>query len=283
MHSPLRRLVPCKPYVHLRYEPFSNKEAALARFESMSRMEGGGGYDFVEALAFSPNDFVVMLGRMATEKDVIKSQINRIGRFWKPWFYTHARSFLGKGAREEYVPLREYYHRHTRSIFWEVEEIIPFGNKPWFRYLLGWTMPPKISLLKLTQTETLRQLYEKHHVAQDMLVPIRDLGDSLSVFDKEFFVYPLWLCPMKVPQDPKQKGLLRALPDGDEMFVDVGAYGHPMVPCYQARESCRRVEAFVLEKGGFQMLYADTLVSNSPSSSLMLVPSPNNPFPLTDT
>ena len=31
-------------------------------------------------------------------------------------------------------------------------------------------MPPKIALIKLTQTEEIRQLYEKYHVVQDMLV-----------------------------------------------------------------------------------------------------------------
>jgi Delta24-sterol reductase len=103
--------------------------------------------------------------------------LNKIGQYWKPWFFTHVAKYLALPASQtsatEYIPLRHYYHRHTRSLFWEVSEIIPFGNKAWFRYLLGWTMPPKPSLLKLTQTETLRQLYEKHHVVQDMLVPIK--------------------------------------------------------------------------------------------------------------
>ena len=31
-------------------------------------------------------------------------------------------------------------------------------------------VPPKIALIKLTQTEEIRQLYEKYHVVQDMLV-----------------------------------------------------------------------------------------------------------------
>ena len=43
----------------------------------------------------------------------------------------------------------------------------------WFRYLFGWMMPPNHSVLKRTQTEELRKLYEMHHVVQDMLVPIR--------------------------------------------------------------------------------------------------------------
>jgi delta24-sterol reductase len=74
---------------------------------------------------------------------------------------------------EEWVPLRHYYHRHTKSLFWEVSDIVPFGNSAWFRYTFGWTMPPKPSLLKLTETATTKRLYELYHVVQDMLVPIQ--------------------------------------------------------------------------------------------------------------
>ena len=59
----------------------------------------------------------------------------------------------------EIVPLRDYFHRHTKSIFWELEQIIPVGNHPLFRFLLGWAVPPKVSFLKLTQTEALQKMY----------------------------------------------------------------------------------------------------------------------------
>ena len=53
-----------------------------------------------------------------------------------------------------------------RSIFWEIQDIIPFGNNILFRYLFGWLIPPKVSLLKLTQGKTLKKLYEEHHMIQ---------------------------------------------------------------------------------------------------------------------
>ena len=34
--------------------------------------------------------------------------------------------------------------RHSRSIFWEIQDIIPFGNNVVFRYLFGWLVPPKV-------------------------------------------------------------------------------------------------------------------------------------------
>ena len=68
------------------------------------------------------------------------------------------------------------------------QDIIPFGNNPIFRYLFGWTVPPKISLLKLTQGETIKKMYEEHQVIQDMLIPLDNLGEALEVFHKEIEV-----------------------------------------------------------------------------------------------
>ena len=74
-------------------------------------------------------------------------------------------------------------------------------------------MPPKVSLLKLTQGKTLRRLYETQHMIQvlimtslllptvfiqDLLVPLNKLATAIQVFDKELDLYPLWLCPFKL-------------------------------------------------------------------------------------
>lgn len=50
-------------------------------------------------------------------------------------------------------------------------------------------MPPPISLLKLTQTETTKKLYELHHVVQDILLPMDKLSEALSLLDKEVKVH----------------------------------------------------------------------------------------------
>lgn len=68
------------------------------------------------------------------------------------------------------------------------QDIIPFGNNPVFRWLFGWMVPPKISLLKLTQGETIRKLYEQHHVVQDMLVPMKSLHAAITRFHQDIHV-----------------------------------------------------------------------------------------------
>ena len=45
------------------------------------------------------------------------------------------------------------------------------------------------------------------------------------------------------------------------MFVDVGAYGVPMVSDFQAGSTVRRLESFVRRVKGYQALYADCFMS----------------------
>lgn len=81
----------------------------------------------------------------------------------------------------EYIPIRDYYHRHTKSIFWEMELILPMGNHWLFRYLLGWLMPPSIAFLKGTQPKHIREHYQDMHIAQDYLLPISEMKAGIEV------------------------------------------------------------------------------------------------------
>ncbi len=63
------KIVPCKKYVKLNYVPVTERKAAMDLFEKESRNEKN---DFVEALAFSPSNFVVMIGTMTDECESTK-------------------------------------------------------------------------------------------------------------------------------------------------------------------------------------------------------------------
>ncbi|XP_054645912.1 delta(24)-sterol reductase isoform X2 [Dunckerocampus dactyliophorus] len=178
------KIVPAKPWVKLHYEPVRGLENICRRFSEASQNKKN---TFVEGIQYSLDSAVIMTGSMSEHAEPDK--INRIGLHFKPWFFKHVEGYLTGGeAGVEYIPLRQYYHRHTRSIFWELQDIIPFGNHPVFRCLFGWMVPPKISLLKLTQGETIRRLYEQHHVVQDMLVPMRHLCSAIMRFHQDIEV-----------------------------------------------------------------------------------------------
>lgn len=52
-------------------------------------------------------------------------QINDVSKWYKPWFFKYVGNILNKTPKGqtvvEYVPLRGYYHRHSRALFWELQ------------------------------------------------------------------------------------------------------------------------------------------------------------------
>lgn len=270
------KLIPCKDYVKVTYTPHHDKEAYVEHMRQLSGEYNNKGNTtpmFVEGLAYSLDTAVVMSGEFIDAEDVSRGSTNRLSLWWKPWFYKHVEKmlFLKNGARNndpivEYIPLRDYYHRHTQSLFWEMELMIPIGNNIIFRWLLGWLMPPKVSFLKISQTEMTRLLVEKTHVAQDFLVPTRKMSKFLELCDDEYDrIYPLWLClhdhspmPGSLLKDPAKPGA-----NGHEMYVDVGVYGLPRCVHekredeFDMKKSMRKVLKELVQMDGFQMLYAD--------------------------
>ncbi|MGR8935027.1 MAG: FAD-binding protein [Gammaproteobacteria bacterium] len=256
-------IVPAKKYVRLHYQPVYTLNDMAAVFEKASRDTENNA--FVEALVFSRDTAVIMRGAFADAAET-DGPLNSIGQWYKPWFYKHVQTYLDGGKDGiEYIPLRDYYHRHTRSYFWAMEEIIPFGNHPLFRMLLGWALPPRIELLKYTETETTRRLREKFHVVQDMLMPIRYLKQSIDYFDEHFRLYPLWLSPMAIKDNGGLPGFIRPFEseDGavDEIYVDIGAYGTPRKADFDNADALPRLEKFVIAHRGYQALYARTAMS----------------------
>ncbi len=257
------RIIPSRKYVRIHYQPVLGLDRLIDVFEHASRARDT--HDFVEGLVYSRDSAVILCGRLADEapSDAV---VNPIGHWYKPWFYRHARTFLDTGADGiEYVPLRHYFRRHTRSYFWTMQDIIPFGNHPLFRWLLGWALPPRIALLKYTETNTTRRLRERFHVIQDVLMPIRSLKRSIEYLDEHYGIYPLWLSPMSIFDNAPQLGFIHPLTtaDGrrDELYVDVGVYGSCRRANFDNRSALPLLEAFVIENHGYQALYAVTTMT----------------------
>lgn len=119
-------------------------------------------------------------------------------------------------------------------------------------------MPVKVSFLKLTQTETVKKLYEQNQIIQDLLVPTSRMMHCLEEFDKLVHVYPIWLCPFRLTNEPGMVHTANGLET--DMYVDIGIYGVPKVKRgqFHAEKTTRQLEDIVVEAKGFQMLYADT-------------------------
>lgn len=272
------RIIPAAPYVRLNFFGFTSErefidfwrkeaEKGLPAAEAggddvrLEEMSGEKCARFVEGLIFSQHQGVVMLGDFA-EKVGSDGELYEHGKWYKKYFYRHAEELAVQATKGtalvEYWHLRDYYYRHSRSVFWEMENIVPLGESALFRWGFGWMLPPSVSFLKVTTPPELQKFYDTKHVIQDMLVPASSMEQSLEVFRKHFDMYPLWVCPMYVRPG---KGLVHAKGNDLVMYVDLGAYGVPGAvkrgEDYDLLKEVREVEDFVASVDGFEMLYAD--------------------------
>ncbi|XP_072989362.1 delta(24)-sterol reductase-like [Typha latifolia] len=270
------KLIPIKEYMRLTYTPVKGnlQQIAQAYADSFAPRDGDPSKipDFVEGMIYNPSEAVMMTGMYASKEEAKRkgNVINSVGWWFKRWFYQHAQTALKRGEFVEYIPTREYYHRHTRCLYWEGKLILPFADQWWFRWAFGWLMPPKVSLLKATQGEAIRNYYHDMHVIQDMLVPLYKVGDALEFVHQEMEVYPIWLCPHRLFRLPiktmvyPEPGFDLHHRQGDtsyaQMFTDVGVYYAPGPVLrgeeYNGAEAVRRMEEWLIQNHGFQPQYA---------------------------
>jgi Delta24-sterol reductase len=253
------RVIPCKPYVRLTYEPVQGLADSVRRFRELACSAQPP--EFLEQIYFDLDRSVLVYGDFADLPPGARA--NAIARFYKPWFPKHIESFFQKQKGTEYIPLRDYYHRYTRSLYWHGELLVPFGNHPLFRYTLGWLMPPKVSLMRLTQTERVRKYRDERNVVQDALIPIRLLRDGIEMFHREFECYPLWICAHRTFRTEPRAMIGPSKPElAEELFVDLGAWQVPRIvkrkEAWDGREAVRHMEAWLRAQQGYQCLYAVT-------------------------
>ncbi|KAH9300034.1 hypothetical protein KI387_011617 [Taxus chinensis] len=272
------RLTPIKEYMRVTYTPVTGSLDDIASryrlaFQPSTRHSCEEKVpDFIEAALFSDTTAVISTGRYASKEEAMRkgNVINEIGWWYKPWFYTIMQSALKRGNFVEYVPSRQYHHRHTRSLYWEGALLIPFGNHPLFRFFLGWLMPPKVSLLKLTMTDSLRNYYTERHACQDMLIPARKVPEAIKFVHENFETYPLWMCPHRMPKrrmgtmldcEPEyEKNMEPGDTEEAQMWTDVGIWTVPLPvlrnEVWNGVEATRSMEKWLRDNRSYQCLYA---------------------------
>lgn len=263
------QLIRVQPYVKITYVPTFSNEELVSKLEDYTI--NNPSYTFVEATIYTKDKAVIQLGEFVD--DYPASRYNGINHFWKPFYYKHVESFLEKGEDWEVVPIKHFYHRFTRSIFWELEAMIPFSNHPIYRVLWGWMGAPEVSLLKLFRGPAIRKSSVWAHVVQESIMPLKHLKEGVEKFDEWFGVYPLLVFPIRIYGRGKHSGFLTPKSDDDllpgkdyGMWVDLGAYGVPR-EVKQGRPwdphvEIRKMEDWTRDVGGFQATYTDMFCTN---------------------
>ncbi|MCY1056492.1 FAD-dependent oxidoreductase [Nannocystis sp. SCPEA4] len=264
-------VVPIKKYVHMRYVPVHSQQGYCDEMYRLANADDAP--HFLEATVYSKDRAVIMCGDFADEPTdpAERRKINHLGRWYKPWFYKHVETFLERGG-DEYIPLQDYILRHNRSIFWVVAHMIPEGNHPLFRALLGWMMPPRIAFLKFSTTPAVRKMTFTMQVFQDIVLPMSAMKRAVDLVDERFEMFPILLYPSRVYDHGEAGGQLpRPFPEdivpGKDyaMYFDLGVYGVPgpiqrRLP-FKTVHAMRAMEAFTASVRGFPFLYADTFMT----------------------
>lgn len=273
------RIQKVKPYIHVTYVPtrsaeeLQEKMSYLADAESHKDPEETP--DFLEATIFTPTDSILQIGRWSDgPSDGRGGKVNGINNFWKPFYYRWVETFLSLRDGEtfsEYLPVRHYNNRFARSVFWELEDMIPFSNHWLYRVLWGWLGAPEVSLLKLFQGPVVRKASVFAHVVQESIMPIHKIAEGMNNFDQWFGVYPLLVFPIRVYDRGQLSGMLHPRKDNllpgrrYGLWVDMGAYGVPRVVkeggVFDARNNCKAMERWTAENGGWLATYTDMFVT----------------------
>lgn len=259
------KVIPATKYVRHKYIPvYSTKEACKLWTELQTAEDSP---DFLEGFLYSETEGVIMAAwyhNDATPKD---PPVNNINWWYKPYFYKHALQFVQeKRTYEELIPLRQYYQRHNRSIFWALQDQVPMCHNPVFRFFLGWTLPPRVPFLKLIESPSVTEWYEEKYVLQDFMVPLKSMEGLVNLCHKELAVYPLWLCPYRVPNNGPLQGKVRA-PKGTKAgqyahYIDCAAVGQPLIKDFDCGKAIRTLEEFLRDAGGIQGNYSYTYQTN---------------------
>eukprot|EP00041_Stephanoeca_diplocostata_P018455 m.386591 g.386591 ORF g.386591 m.386591 type:complete len:466 (+) comp21018_c1_seq3:679-2076(+) len=279
------KVVPIKKYVRVVYRPMKNTDThtycEVIRDVSLAGSDVVA--DFVEATIFSRKSCVVMTGSFVDAPTEHDATINHVGRWHKPWFYTHVRAMLNRDTDiVEYVPTLEYIFRHNRGIFWTLRDQLPeaIGNHPVFRWTLGWMTPPQVTFLKLPATKNIRWEMMNERVYQDIVLPLHTLETAISRAADLFGIWPLLVYPSRIYNHGKHaQGLFRE-PHPDSvvpgtnygMYYDLGVYGIPREvrrkEPYDNVSTMRMMEEYTRCVGGAPFLYADTFMDRTEFSEM---------------
>ncbi len=199
------RLIPAKPYVHVRYE---NHTSIASYRESIWRHYERRDVDFMDGMIHSPSHLVLSVG------DFVDSApyTNRYD-----WMKVYYRSTAER--QQDYLRTKDYFFRYNQG----VTNVHPksFLGRLIFGKFLGST-----EILGIAQK--LRWLFlddDRPMVTVDTFLPYSRLEEFLAWYAREFRHFPLWVVPYRRVHDYEWladdfwKGM------DDELMIDIAIYG----------------------------------------------------------
>jgi len=198
------RLLPAKPYVHVRYERF----ATLAEYQSaIWRHFVERDVDFMDGIIHAANDHVLSLGTFVDEAPYTSRYD------WTKVYYQSTRE-----RTDDYLRTADYFFRYDHGVT-NVHPKSAFG-----RLILGKLMD---SGRLLRAAEMFRRILpaERPNVTVDLFIPSSRLDEFMSWYRAAIGFFPLWCVPYRVVRDYEWLAPAFFEPLPDRLFIDLAIYG----------------------------------------------------------
>jgi FAD/FMN-containing dehydrogenase len=249
-------LLPASPFVKTRHQRFTDHLQFLSAMEAACT-QSPSAPDFVEGVAFSPDDFVLTTARLTFDSGPVSDYKGM------QIYYQSLRS-----RSEDLLTMRDFLWRWDPDWFWCSRT---FGMQNLLlRRLLGRWMLRSSSYWKIKSLyhkwkieERVNAIRNALHlpierfepVIQDVEIPMEKSSEFLECYFREINIRPCWICPLR-PLEAAGNWTLYAMEPG-ALYLNFGFWGSiRIVADEDTGQFNRRIESIVQELGGHKSLYS---------------------------
>jgi delta24-sterol reductase len=249
------QLQEAKKYVETTYHPISGGMSEA--IEKLQQATSEPDLDYIDGIMFSKTKGAIITGRLTNG---LRSgiSIQRFSAASDPWFYLHVQKATTKNPSTpttEAIPLPEYLFRYDRGGFWVGASAFSYFKFPFNRLTRWWLDDFLHTRMMYTALHASGQ--SKKYIVQDLALPYSTAEKFVDYTDKEFGIYPLWLCPLK--QSPYPTMHPHSQKDGTlKNMLNIGLWGFGPKNHSEFIRKNRDLEKKLRELGGMKWLYAHT-------------------------
>ncbi|MDI1486727.1 MAG: hypothetical protein OHK93_005988 [Ramalina farinacea] len=223
--------------------------------------------DYVDGIMFSRNEGAIITGRL-TDTPAPDTNVQTFSNPGDPWFYLHVQDRIkqytaaagGAPPITDAIPTAEYLFRYDRGGFWVGASAFQYFWMP-FNKLTRWFLDDFLHT-RMMYTALHASGISKKFVVQDLALPYSAAEEFVEYADKNFGIYPLWLCPLHQSPPPTMhphltdKSTLSSTP-----MLNIGLWGFGPPTADEFVRKNQDLEAKLRELGGMKWLYAQTYYS----------------------
>lgn len=253
------KLIEAKKYVKTTYYPTRSVAQAVKEVRDQTDGQKGEQNDYVDGVLFGNDHGAVITGEMTDELPP-NTKPQTFSNPWDPWFYLHVQAAT-RSTNEpvvNYIPLAEYMFRYDRGGFWVGRSAFSYMRFPFNKYT-RWFLDDFLHTRMLYRALHASGIATRY-IVQDMAVPYPNAEKFINYTDKNFNIWPIWLCPLKQSKQPTMhphtKGKLK-----DDQMLNIGLWGFGPKDPEEYLHKNRALEKTLGEMGGMKWLYAHTYYS----------------------